>query len=51
MRHNKVRDLEAEFMREVCHDVKVEPPLLPLATGNMTRVNTTDKARLDGKRS
>ena len=29
MRHNKVRDLEAEFVREVCHDVKVEPPLLP----------------------
>ena len=47
MRHNKVRDLEAEFMREVCHDVKVEPPLLPLATGNITRGNTTDKARLD----
>ena len=34
-------------MREVCHDVKVEPPLLPLATGNKTRGNTTDKARLD----
>ena len=25
MRHNHIRDLEAELMREVCRDVKVEP--------------------------
>ncbi len=30
MRHNKVRDLEAELMREVCHNVRVEPELIPL---------------------
>ena len=29
LRHNRLRDLEAESMEEV-HDVKVEPDLLPL---------------------
>ena len=30
MRHNKIRDLEASMLREVCKDVKVEPELLPI---------------------
>ena len=30
MRHNKIRDLEAELMREVCNDVRVDLELLPL---------------------
>ena len=30
MRHNNLRDLNAEMQREVCRDVVVEPPLLPL---------------------
>ena len=30
MRHNNLRDLNAEMQREVCRDVVVEPDLLPL---------------------
>ena len=30
MRHNRVRDLEAALMRQVCHNVQVEPELLPI---------------------
>ena len=30
IRHNELRDLTAEWLQEVCHDVTVEPPLLPL---------------------
>jgi len=29
MRHNSVRDSEAQIMREVCRDVQIEPTLLP----------------------
>ena len=29
MRHNNLRDLNAEMQREVCRDVVVEPLLLP----------------------
>ena len=46
-RHNKVRDLEAELMREVCTDVKTEPRLLPLANDQIVRGNIADNARLD----
>ena len=47
MRHNKIRDLEAELMREVCNDVKVEPELLPLNNEQNINGNTAQKARLD----
>ena len=47
MRHNRIRDLEAELMREVCTDVKVEPTLIPLANPNRVNGNTSDNARLD----
>ena len=30
IRHNELRDLTAEWLQEVCHDVAVEPPLLSL---------------------
>ena len=46
MRHNGVRDLEAELMREVCRDVKVKPELLPIGEQEMAGI-TSDKARLD----
>ena len=48
MRHNKVRDLEAELMAEVCHDVKTEPELIPLEN-NSLGVNsaTGERARPD----
>jgi hypothetical protein len=47
MRHNKVRDLEADLMREVCQDVRIEPELLPLDTNLITNGNRAEKARLD----
>ena len=47
MRHNRIRDLEADLMREVCHDVKVEPELLPIENERTRRGNVADKARLD----
>ena len=47
MRHNRIRDLEAELMREVCTDVRVEPPLLPLANDNLVAGNQAENARLD----
>ena len=47
MRHNRIRDLEAEMMREVCTDVKIEPPLLPLANENLVSGNRAENARLD----
>ena len=47
MRHNDVRDLEAELMREaVCRDVKTEPELIPIGEQEMGG-NVADKARLD----
>ena len=30
LRHNSLRDLFAELLREICHDVTIEPLLLPL---------------------
>ena len=47
MRHNKIRDLEAELMREVCNDVKTEPELLPLENDEIVNGNRAQKARLD----
>ena len=49
MRHNKIRDLEAELMQEVCHDVKIEPALLPVANEHLLneRTNTQENSRLD----
>ena len=29
MRHNHIRDLNAELQREVCRDVVLEPALIP----------------------
>ena len=47
MRHNRIRDLEAELMREVCTDVRIEPQLLPLANGGLVDGNVAENARLD----
>ena len=49
MRHNQIRDLEANLMSEVCKDVQREPPLLPLSgeTFDLRSVNTAAEARLD----
>ena len=34
IRHNNLRDVNAEFQKEVCHDVKVEPMLIPIEGEN-----------------
>jgi len=48
MRHNSVRDSEAQIMREVCRDVQIELTLLPINENDYERkVNTTDNASLD----
>ena len=47
MRNNKIRDPEAELMREVCNDVRVEPELLPLNNLQTVNGNVAPKARLD----
>ena len=48
MRHNEVRDVEANLLKEVCRDVQTEPGLIPL-TGQMFQrsANHQDSARLD----
>jgi len=48
MRHNSMRDSEAQIMREVCRDVQTEPTLLPINENDYERkVYTADNARLD----
>ena len=47
MRHNGIRDLEAEFLREICKDVRIEPELLPIGNVQLPGSNNAEKARLD----
>ena len=51
IRHNELRDLtaESEWLQEVCHDVTVEPPLLPLNGELITpsSANCSNTARAD----
>ena len=49
IRHNELRDLTAEWLQEVCHDVTVEPPLLPLNGELITpsSANCSNTARAD----
>jgi len=42
--HNELRDLTAGLLQEVCHDVQVEPPLLPL---NGKAISPTSAIRSD----
>ena len=46
MRHNALRDLNAEMQREVCRDVVVEPRLLPVDGENIDGT-TADRAAPD----
>lgn len=49
MRHNKIRDITANWIYEVCHNVKKEPALQPL-TGDtiiLQTANRQDNARAD----
>ena len=47
MRHNNVRDFEASLLKEICKDVRVEPPLLPVGDVPIGSTIITDKSRLD----
>ena len=47
-RHNEIRDLEAEVLEMVCHDVEIEPCLQPIAGEELNRgANKAWHARLD----
>jgi len=47
VRHNSVRDSEAQIMRGVGKDVQIKPTLLPINENDYERkVNTADNARL-----
>ena len=48
-RHNEVRDLLADLLTDVCHDVNVEPRLQPLSGETFTTRSTAteDNSRLD----
>jgi len=47
MRHNSVRDSEAQIIREVCRDVQTEPTFLPMNENDYQRkVNIAVNARL-----
>ena len=46
-RHNRVRDVNAEFLREVCTDVKTEPELLPISESRNLKGKIAEGARLD----
>ena len=48
LRHNSLRDTAANMLNQVCKDVAIEPPLIPLTGENLpVSANTADDARLD----
>ena len=48
IRHNELRDLEAELLSTVCNDVQVEPVLKQITGETLNRgANRTPDARLD----
>ena len=47
MRHNRIRDLEASILKDVCKDVKVEPQLIPVGNRAIESTNSAEGARLD----
>jgi len=49
LRHNEIRNTTAKLLKEVCHDVKIEPSLIPLTGETFTEktANLKDDARLD----
>ena len=48
MRHNDIRDFEANLLKRVCNDVEIEPPLQPLGNEHLERgAINSDSARLD----
>ncbi len=48
LRHNKMRDINGDFLKQVCHDVNIEPELLPIESEEFkVQGINSDKARLD----
>ena len=49
IRHNDIRDITANWLSEVCHDVEREPPLMPLTGETIIpqTANRRDDARAD----
>ena len=47
MRHDNIRNFEASLLREVCKDVRIEPPLLPINAAEISSTNQANRARLD----
>ena len=47
MTNNNIRDTLANLLREVCHDVKVEPQLQKVNVGDCLSHQAGDQARLD----
>ena len=47
MRHNNLRDLNAEFMKEVCRDVVTEPQLIVLDDEDIQQGTKADRAAPD----
>ena len=49
IRHNELRDITAELMSEVCHNVGTEPSLQPITDEHLIHrtANKEDGARLD----
>ena len=48
IRHNEIRNITASLLKEVCHDVRVEPPLQPVVGEDLpSNSNLADEARLD----
>ena len=48
VRHNRVRDFEAQLLTKICNDVEIEPPLQPLEReiiNGLTGVNAKPDVR------
>ena len=46
-RHDRIKHTNAEFMKQVCHDVQIEPELIPIENIGYISGNTSERARLD----
>jgi len=53
LRHNELRDITTNLLKEICHDVRTETPLVEVngEVLNERTANTRPEARLDIKRS
>ena len=49
LRHNRLRNINASLLKEVCHDVRIEPTLQKVTGEQFEQrtTNTSDEARLD----